>query len=204
MVPLTESEKSDLIRLLNTGQPVPEQWRYRLFPSDHRSQETGKEYRLVYDGKLKREEVLAQTPAAPWQFVRRFCRTAARGRLAQSARVGRQPARAARTAGRPAGAEPLRHTRQDQADLHRPALRHRQDFMKDREKAYRDKVLGAQFIEFLRRRLILLRELLADDGSIYVHLDTKKGHYLKAMLDEVSEEENFQNEIVWKRTQCHT
>ncbi len=53
--------------------------------------------------------------------------------------------------------------------------------MKDKEKAYRDKVLGAQFIEFLRRRLILLREILAADGSIYVHLDTKKGHYVKAV-----------------------
>ena len=82
-----------------------------------------------------------------------------------------------------------------------PPFATRQDFMKDKEKAYRDKVLGAQFIEFLRRRLILLRELLADDGSIYVHLDTKKGHYIKAVLDEVFGEENFQNEIIWKRHQ---
>lgn len=73
MVPLTESEKSELIRLLSTGQPLPERWRYRLFPSGHPAQETGKEYRLVYDGKFKREEVLAQTPAAPWQLVREFC-----------------------------------------------------------------------------------------------------------------------------------
>lgn len=81
-----------------------------------------------------------------------------------------------------------------------PPFATRQDFMKDKEKAYRDKVLGAQFIEFLRRRLILLRNILADDGSIYVHLDTKKGHYVKAVLDEVFGEENFQNEIIWKRT----
>jgi site-specific DNA-methyltransferase (adenine-specific)/adenine-specific DNA-methyltransferase len=73
MVPLTESEKSELIRLLSMGQCLPEQWRQRLFPSSHRTQEIGKEYRLVYDGKLKREEVLAQTPAAPWQLVRQFC-----------------------------------------------------------------------------------------------------------------------------------
>jgi DNA modification methylase len=84
-----------------------------------------------------------------------------------------------------------------------PPFATKQDFMKDKEKAYRDKVLGAQFIEFLRRRLILLRELLADDGSIYVHLDTKKGHYIKAVLDEVFGEENFQNEIIWQRTNSH-
>lgn len=77
-----------------------------------------------------------------------------------------------------------------------PPFATRQDFMKDKEKAYRDKVVGAQFIEFLRRRLILLRELLADDGSIYVHLDWKKGHYLKAAMDEVFGEENFVTEIV--------
>jgi DNA modification methylase len=71
------------------------------------------------------------------------------------------------------------------------------------EKAYRDKVVGAQFIEFLRKRLILLHEILADDGSIYVHLDTKKGHYIKAVMDEVFGEETFQNEIIWQRSTAH-
>jgi DNA modification methylase len=69
--------------------------------------------------------------------------------------------------------------------------------MKDKEKAYRDKLIGAKFIEFLRKRLILLREILADDGSIYVHLVWKKGHYIKAIMDEVFGEHNFQNEIIW-------
>lgn len=46
---------------------------------------------------------------------------------------------------------------------------------------------------------ILLRELLAEDGSIYVHLDWHVGHYAKAVLDEVFGYENFQNEICWKR-----
>jgi DNA modification methylase len=72
--------------------------------------------------------------------------------------------------------------------------------MKDKEKAYADKIKGAQFIEFLRKRLIFLREILAEDGSIYVHLDQKKGHYIKIILDEVFGEHNFKNEIIWKRT----
>lgn len=84
-----------------------------------------------------------------------------------------------------------------------PPFATRQDFMKDKEKAYRDKVLGAQFIEFLRKRLILLREVLADDGSIYVHLDWKKVHYLKAVMDEVIGEENFRNDISWARASSH-
>jgi adenine-specific DNA-methyltransferase len=48
-------------------------------------------------------------------------------------------------------------------------------------------------------RLILMRELLADTGSIYVHLDWHVGHYVKLVLDEVFGRNNFINEIVWKR-----
>lgn len=65
------------------------------------------------------------------------------------------------------------------------------------QKAYRDKIIGAEFVEFLRARLILLRELLTEDGSIFVHLDWKKAHYIKVVMDEVFGEENFLNDIVW-------
>lgn len=68
---------------------------------------------------------------------------------------------------------------------------------KKNQKAYEDKIVGAEFMEFLRKRLILLRELLADNGSIFVHLDWKKAHYVKAIMDEVFGEENFLNDIVW-------
>lgn len=70
---MTESEKAELIRLIEAGEPIPERWRARLFPGSARGTEIGKEYRLVYEGKMKREEVLATTPAAPWQLVRSFC-----------------------------------------------------------------------------------------------------------------------------------
>jgi hypothetical protein len=80
-----------------------------------------------------------------------------------------------------------------------PPFATKQDFMKDREKAYHDKVLGAQFIEFLRRRLILLREVMADDGFIFFHLDGKKVHYIKAVMDEIFDETNFRNEIILPR-----
>jgi len=42
-----------------------------------------------------------------------------------------------------------------------------------------------------------MREILAYDGSIYVHLDWKKGHYIKAIMDEVFGEHNFINHIAW-------
>lgn len=63
--------------------------------------------------------------------------------------------------------------------------------------AYHDKLTGAKYIEAMRIRLILLRELLSDDGSIYLHLDWKMSHYMKVVMDEVFGQENFLNEIIW-------
>lgn len=63
--------------------------------------------------------------------------------------------------------------------------------------AYGDKARGAEFIEGLRARLILLKEILADNGSIFVHLDWKMAHYVKVVMDELFGEENFLNDIVW-------
>lgn len=68
---------------------------------------------------------------------------------------------------------------------------------KDGEYSYSDKVNRAEFLETLRERLIFLRELLADDGSIYVHLDQKMSHYVKIIMDEVFGKDNFRNEIIW-------
>jgi adenine-specific DNA-methyltransferase len=55
----------------------------------------------------------------------------------------------------------------------------------------------ASYLATITPRLILMRELLADTGSIYVHLDWHVGHYVKLVLDEVFGRKNFQNEIIW-------
>jgi len=68
---------------------------------------------------------------------------------------------------------------------------------KDGEYSYTDKVDRAHFLETLRERLIYLRELLADDGSIYVHLDQKMSHYVKIVMDEIFGKDRFINEIIW-------
>jgi len=67
----------------------------------------------------------------------------------------------------------------------------------DDVKSYSDKILEAEFLEGLRERLIYLREILTVDGSIYVHLDWKKLHYVKVILDEIFREGGFQHEIIW-------
>jgi DNA modification methylase len=69
--------------------------------------------------------------------------------------------------------------------------------------AYRDKVEGAEFVEFLRRRLVFIHELLTDDGTLYLHLNTSKVHYMKVLLDEIFGSQNLIGEIVWKRTSGH-
>lgn len=55
----------------------------------------------------------------------------------------------------------------------------------------------ASYLAMITPRLILMRELLSDTGSIYVHLDWHVGHYVKLVLDEVFGKENFRNEIIW-------
>lgn len=67
--------------------------------------------------------------------------------------------------------------------------------------AYSDILLGADFLEFLRERLILLRELMSDRGSIYLHIDYKIGHYVKLIMDEVFGLKNFRNDIT--RIKCN-
>lgn len=52
-------------------------------------------------------------------------------------------------------------------------------------------------------RLLMLKELLAKDGSIYLHCDQRKSHHLKLVTDEIFGPENFRNEISWKRTSSH-
>jgi adenine-specific DNA-methyltransferase len=65
--------------------------------------------------------------------------------------------------------------------------------------AYSDLLAGNSYIEFIRQRLIILRELLADDGSIYVHLDENMAFYIKVIMDEVFGQRNFRNWITRKK-----
>lgn len=61
--------------------------------------------------------------------------------------------------------------------------------------AYTDNLKGEDFIFFLKKRLLLLKELLSEKGSIYLHIDYKVGHKIKILMDEVFGEKNFRNDI---------
>ena len=65
------------------------------------------------------------------------------------------------------------------------------------EKQYGDIWSSDEYLQFMYERLILLRELLASDGSIYLHCDWHRAAQLRMLLDEVFGPSNFRNEIVW-------
>jgi adenine-specific DNA-methyltransferase len=62
---------------------------------------------------------------------------------------------------------------------------------------YTDIWANDNYLQFMYERLILLRELLSDKGSIYLHCDWHKNHHLRYLLDEVFGGDNFRNEIIW-------
>lgn len=65
--------------------------------------------------------------------------------------------------------------------------------------AYQDLLKGGHYIEFIRKRLVFLKELLAEDGSIYVHLDDNMVFYIKVIMDEIFGSQNFRNCITRRK-----
>lgn len=191
---MNESLRQLVIDKLQRGEDLPIDWARELFPPEKR------EYELIYYGKEREEDILAETMAVPLQPVSTFSKN---GSEWQNMLIFGDNIQALKTllekkkSGELCNEDGTPGVRLIYID---PPFATRQEFRGTQDqKAYQDKVSGARFIEFLRKRLILLRELLADDGSIYVHLDIKKMHYLKVIMDEVFGEENGVNEIVWKR-----
>ena len=73
---------------------------------------------------------------------------------------------------------------------------------RDQEYAYSDALCGGEYVEFLRERLIIMHDLLSNDGSIYLHLDGKMAFTMKLIMDEVFGEENCRAFIT--RRKCST
>ena len=67
------------------------------------------------------------------------------------------------------------------------------------EKQYGDIWTNDEYLQFMYERLIIMHQLLSDTGSIYLHCDYHKNHYLRCLLDNIFGPENFINEITWKR-----
>lgn len=64
---------------------------------------------------------------------------------------------------------------------------------------YDDKLEHSQWLSMMYPRLVLLRELLTEDGSIWVSIDDREAHYLKVLLDEVFGRHNFVASVIWRK-----
>jgi adenine-specific DNA-methyltransferase len=65
------------------------------------------------------------------------------------------------------------------------------------EKQYTDLWSNDEYLQFMYERLVLLKELLADDGTLYLHCDPTRGHYIKILLDDIFGQSKFRNEVIW-------
>lgn len=65
------------------------------------------------------------------------------------------------------------------------------------EKQYGDIWTNDEYLQFMYERLIIMRELLSDKGSIYLHCDWHKSHHLRMLMDDIFAPNNFINEIIW-------
>ena len=195
---LSEQKIERIVSLLKEGKPLPEDYKAILF-------DTKREYELIYADKKREEDILADTMAVPLQRVKTF-RNGKNGngwtnmlifgdnlQVLKTLLQMKQEGKLKNADGTPG----VRLVYTDSPFATKQEFRGSQD-----QKAYQDKIAGANFIEFLRKRLVFLRELLSEDGSIYVHLDWKKGHYIKVTMDEVFGENKFINEIIWRRKQA--
>jgi adenine-specific DNA-methyltransferase len=201
MEKLNKHDIEFLIDCLKNGKEIPEIYKYAIFPTKQ------KEYELVYAGKMRKEDILADTEEAkpvPLQIEKVF--------------NGKKY---------PLYSKDWHNLLVfgDNLQILKTFYENKDPLVKDKIKgkvkliyidppfgtgdeydgakgqsAYSAKKKGADFVEFLRRRLILLKELMADDGAIFVRMDYHFGHYVKLVLDEVFGKENFLNEIIINRT----
>lgn len=190
-----------LIDCLKNRKEIPEIYKYLLFPAKQ------KEYELVFAGKMRKEDILADTEEAkpvPLQIEKVFngkkypkysddwTNLLVFGDNLQILKTFYE------------NKDPLIKGKiKDKVKLiyiDPPFGTGAEYDAAKGQSAYSAKKKGADFVEFIRRRLILLREIMSNDGFIFLRMDYHFGHYAKIILDEVFGKQNFLNEIVINRT----
>lgn len=189
---MTPEQCEEIVRLLQQGVDLSPEWARILFPPEKR------EYELVYHGKEREEDIIADTLAVPLQPVRTFGTNGAVWHnmliFGDNLQVMKSLVEM-KKAGKLCNADGTSGIRLIYID---PPFSTRRDFLgTEDQKAYQDKLAGAEFLEFIRKRLVLMRELLADNGTLFIHLDMKKVHHAKILLDEIFGEHRALNEVVW-------
>jgi len=198
MTNLNKFDIEFLINCLKNGKEIPEIYKHTIFPTKQ------KEYELVYAGKMRKEDVLADTEEAkpvPLQiekvfngnkyplFPKDWHNLLVFGDNLQILKTFNE------------NKDPLvKNKIKGKVKLIYidPPFATEDDFRGNSgAKAYSDKAKGAEFVEFLRRRLIVAKEILADDGTIWIHLDYRKAEYIKVLMDELFPS-CYLNTIYWR------
>jgi adenine-specific DNA-methyltransferase len=79
-----------------------------------------------------------------------------------------------------------------------------EDYTLGEQVQYSDIWANDNYLQFMYERLLMLRELLSDEGALYLHCDWNRSHQLRMVLDEVFSAEFCRNEIIWKRTSARS
>lgn len=189
---MKDEERQRIIEILESGEMLSSEWASVVFPNQRR------ECELVYDGKTREEDILAETMSVPLQQTRLFGKSGNSWhnklifgdnlQLMKSLLEDKNNGKLCNADGSPGIRlvyidPPFSTKKEMQGTGGTPA--------------YQDKLAAGEFLEFLRKRLILIRDLLSDNGSVYVHLDWRMNSYVRVLMDEVFGKENFANEIVW-------
>lgn len=196
---LSPEEKKFLIERIAAGEALPDDFQEKLFPTEQ------KEYELRYGGKMRREDVLADQDgsfAVPLQIERTF--NGERELFDDGWRnlivFGDN-------------LHFLKTCYADKDELVKGKVKGKVKLIyidppfgtgdlyggSRRQTAYEARRNSSDFVEFMRRRIIMARELLASDGAIMVRQGYNFGHYIKVVLDEVFSKTNFINEIIVNR-----
>jgi len=191
---LTEKQINAIVELLKEGKPLPEEYRWLLF-------EGKQETELIYAGKTRDVDVLTETMAVPLQKVKVFGDV--KDDEWHNMLIFGDNLQVLKTLlkmkeeGKLKNADGTRGVRLIYID---PPFGTGDIYGRNNVGAYSAKLMGAKYLEWLRQRIILLKELLSDDGSFYMRIDYHFGHYMKVLLDEIFGKENFRNEIIINRT----
>jgi DNA modification methylase len=205
----SKKDRDSLIKILKGGKKIPSKYRY-LFYKD---EDVAKEYELVYAGKARKEDIIADTLAAPLQEVRTFNsdnkfddgwtnklifgdNLMALKNLYEDSNIKGKVKLIYIDPPFDVGADFSMDIEIGQGDK-TDTFTKRPSIME--EIAYRDTWgKGADsFISMIYERLVLMRDLLAEDGSIYVHCDWRVNSLLKLVMNEVFGNNFFRNEIIW-------
>lgn len=193
---LKDIDIKNIINMLKNGKSLPNEYQDILFPINH------KEYKMQYSGKMRYEEILSNedgVQSVPLQLENTFDSKnnwedgwknmlffGDNLQLLKTIYKNEDPLIKNKIKGK---------VKLIYID---PPFATQDEFTsKNGVKAYSDKKKGSDFIEFIRRRLILAKEILSEDGSIFIHLDQKMSHYIKVIMDEIFGKHNFRNEIIW-------